>query len=98
MWKIVRGKIFLTFRPSGMPVRSPKFADDPALIALGLAMRRLREARKMSQENLALRAEIDRSYMSSIERGQQNPGVMLVRDIALALDVSIAQLFDAAGL
>ncbi|RYG58171.1 MAG: XRE family transcriptional regulator [Alphaproteobacteria bacterium] len=81
-----------------MPVRSPKFADDPALIALGAAIRRMREAQKLSQESLALRSNIDRSYMSSIERGQQNPGVMLVRDIAIALDVSIAQLFDAAQL
>lgn len=81
-----------------MPVRSPKFADDPALIALGAGIRRIREAKKLSQDSLAHMADIDRSYMSSIERGQQNPGVMLVRDVARALDMSIAQLFEAAGL
>jgi len=81
-----------------MPVSSPKFADDPALLALGSAIRRHREAQNLSQESLALRADIDRSYMSSIERGKQNPGVMLVRDIAIALDVSISKLFDTAGL
>lgn len=67
------------------------------LIALGLAIRRARRERDVSQENLALLTEIDRSYMGSIERGDQNIGVMHLVRIAHALDMTVTELvMDAA--
>ena len=56
------------------------------------------KARGISQEELAHRSDIDRSYMSSIERGTQNPGVMTVVQIAAGIGVSVAQLSAEAGL
>ncbi|MFZ3118561.1 MAG: helix-turn-helix transcriptional regulator [Variovorax sp.] len=81
-----------------MPSPSPRHANDPALIALGDAVRALRLARGLSQEELAHRSAIERSYMSSIERGTQNPGVMSIVRIARGMDVSLKELMEYAGL
>ncbi|MCZ2498931.1 helix-turn-helix domain-containing protein [Xylophilus sp. Kf1] len=81
-----------------MPIQSPKYAHEPSLIALGKAIRELRVMQRVSQEDLAHRASLDRSYMSSIERGVQNPGVMIVIKIASALGVPASAVFLQAGL
>jgi len=81
-----------------MPAPSPRHANNPDLIALGAAIRRSRLERKMSQEELAYRSEIDRAYMSSIERGLQNPGIVSIVGVAKALDLTVAQLMASAGL
>jgi transcriptional regulator with XRE-family HTH domain len=52
----------------------------------------------MSQEELAHQSGIDRAYMSSIERGQQNPGIVSVIGIAKALALTAAELMAAAKL
>ena len=79
-----------------MPVASPKHADHPSLIALGSAIRRVRLEKKISQEELAHRAGIDRSYASSVERGRQNPGIVLVLQIADALEITASELLARA--
>lgn len=81
-----------------MPIASPKHAHDPALVALGLAIRATRQTRNLSQEELAHLSQIDRSYMSSVERGIQNPGVMTVVRIAAAVGVTVSQLMAIAKL
>lgn len=48
-------------------------------------MRRLREEAGLSQEKLALEAELDRTYVSGVERGVRNPTVTVVARIAKAL-------------
>lgn len=82
----------------GMPSSSPRYADDPSLVALGDAIRRLRIERDLSQEELANRCDIDRAYMSSIERGKQNPGAMSLFKIAAMLDLTAAELMLEARL
>lgn len=52
----------------------------------------------MSQEGLALETLIDRSYMGSIERGEQNVGVMHLIKIAHALDMTVTELVMEAEL
>jgi transcriptional regulator with XRE-family HTH domain len=81
-----------------MPASSPRHANDPDLVALGAAIRSARRERVMSQEELAYRSEIDRAYMSSIERGQQNPGIVSIIRIAKAMELTAAQLMMAAKL
>jgi len=81
-----------------MPVPSPKYALDPALVALGNAIRTVRKAKGMSQEELAHRSQIDRSYMSSLERGTQSPGVMAIVNVAAGIGVTVTELFAEAGL
>jgi transcriptional regulator with XRE-family HTH domain len=69
-----------------------------ALVALGAAIRELRIARDISQEKLALIAEVDRSYVGRVERGDNNAAVLTLFRIASALDVSLAKLMQRAGL
>ena len=77
---------------------SPQFAGDPVLVALGEAIRRARTGAGLSQEALAVDAELDRSYMGGIERGEHNLTVMNVVKIAGALKTSPSALFEMAGL
>ena len=79
-----------------MPTPSPIHAGDPVLVALGKTIRTMRKERGISQEVLAADSEIERSYMSGIERGVQNVTVMALLRIARALDVSIAEMSTAA--
>lgn len=65
----------------------------PTLRTLGARVRSLREAKGWSQEELADRAGVDRSYMSGIERGGRNISVLKMVAIARALGVQPAALF-----
>ncbi|TXH62966.1 MAG: XRE family transcriptional regulator [Burkholderiaceae bacterium] len=80
-----------------MPISS-RHANDPALVALGAAIRRCRRAQGISQEELAHRSAIDRSYMSSIERGGQNPGILSVLRVAHAMNLTMTELMAEAEL
>jgi XRE family transcriptional regulator, regulator of sulfur utilization len=61
--------------------------------AFGAAVRRLRLKKGLSQEELADRAKIDRTYASGIERARRNPSLKAIGRIADALEVSLTQLF-----
>jgi transcriptional regulator with XRE-family HTH domain len=71
---------------SSMP-RPP--APDPILAAL---LRRLREERGLSQEALAYKAGITAGSLGRIELAQSSPAWATVRQIARALDVTMAEL------
>ena len=62
-----------------------------ALVARNL--RRLRVVRGLSQENLAADAGIDRSYVSRLERGLENPTVAVLEQLADALGAAIVEFF-----
>jgi transcriptional regulator with XRE-family HTH domain len=55
---------------------------------LGLNVRDFRRQQRLSQEELAHRADMDRSYISDLERGVRNPSVKALGRIAEALGVS----------
>lgn len=56
-------------------------------------LRRLRVERGLSQEALAVDAEIDRSYVGRLERAVENPTVGLLDKIVATLDADIGELF-----
>jgi transcriptional regulator with XRE-family HTH domain len=56
-------------------------------------LRRIRVKRGLSQEALAVDAEIDRTHVSRIERGIENPTVVVLDRLAKALDAGIAEMF-----
>lgn len=76
----------------------PSYAQDPVLVAFGAAIRRARLERSIPQEQLAHLSDLDRTYMSSVERGAQSPGVLVVVRIARALDMTVTELFAEAEL
>ena len=57
-------------------------------------VREIRLLRKLSQEGLALEAEVDRAYVSKIERTRCNPTVDVLDKLAAALSVKTVRLFD----
>ncbi|MCP5519238.1 MAG: helix-turn-helix transcriptional regulator [Verrucomicrobiales bacterium] len=67
---------------------------DPVLTAFGFSLKKQREARGLTQETLAEKAEIDRTYLSDVERGTRNIGIKNVVRLARALGISAAQLME----
>lgn len=63
-----------------------------ALVARNI--RKLRVRRGLSQEALAVDAQVDRTYVSRVERGLENPTVAVLEKLANALGADIARLFD----
>ena len=55
-------------------------------------LRRLRHARKLSQEELSFRAGVDRSYISQLETGVYSASVTMLGKLAKALDVEVGEL------
>ena len=70
----------------------PMLVRDKTLAAFGRNVARIRDERGFSQDKLAEKAEIDRTYLSGIERGLRNPGIRVVICIARALGVTVDQL------
>lgn len=68
----------------------------PELSAFGAAVRQYRAHLGISQEELAERSTLHRTYLSGVERGERNLGLVNVYRIAAALKVPAAELFDAA--
>jgi transcriptional regulator with XRE-family HTH domain len=62
-----------------------------ALVARNI--RRLRVGQALSQEALAVDAGIDRTYVSRLERGLENPSVAVLEKLAIALKAPIPELF-----
>lgn len=80
-----------------MAKRSPLYAGDPALVSLGMAVRAARMEMGLSQEALADAAEVDRSYMGGVERGEHNLSVMRLLKVCAALRLSPSALLKRAG-
>jgi len=59
----------------------------------GKRLRELREAKGMSQESLAHEAGLDRTYVSSVERGKRNISLENIERLAKALGIKIKDLF-----
>ncbi len=56
-------------------------------IQFGQLVRKYRKERSMSQEQLALLCNMDRSYLGRIERGEVNPTLEKIYELAIALDM-----------
>ena len=78
----------------GRPVGSTTYEPEPAL-AFGQAVRAARMEQGMAQEELAASAEIERSHMGKIERGEHMPTLALILRIAVALNRRAADLIAA---
>lgn len=57
-------------------------------------IRRIRKEKGMSQEELALKAGLNRAYVGYIERGERNPSINTLAKIAKALKVKLSTFID----
>lgn len=64
----------------------------------GQNLRRHRRAAGLTQEELAHRAGMDRTYLSDIERGIRNPTLMMMQDLATPLGIGVIDLLEGSGL
>ena len=60
---------------------------------LGMRVRYLREQKKMTLEDLSFEANVNKNYLSDLERGNRNPTVKILEKIAVALGITLEELF-----
>lgn len=70
----------------------PAMQNWPAIV--GKNVRKLRQQKKMTQEELAFESGIDLTYVGGIERGKRNPSLTVMARIADALSVPLARLMS----
>ena len=60
---------------------------------IGSRIKELRNSLGLSQEKLALKADIDRTYLAGVEQGKRNPSIKSLEKIVEALGVSFSEFF-----
>lgn len=68
--------------------------DNEFLRKFGKNLRRIRQEGKLSQEALSDKAEVPRSQIARIERGEVNPTINTLKRIADVLEIDVYQLFQ----
>ena len=61
---------------------------------IGQRIRSLRKELNLSQEALALKSEVDRTYMTDVENGRRNVSIEILQKIISALEVSFTEFFN----
>jgi len=61
---------------------------------IGARIKELREQNKLSQKDLAYSADLDRSYIASVENGQRNISIVNIEKVSIALGVSLKEFFN----
>ena len=67
---------------------------NPVTIALGLNLKRHREASEKTQVELAFDAEVERSRISKIECGYVNPSLLTLATLCYSLGITLPALFE----
>lgn len=63
-------------------------------VKIGLRIKHLREQAQMSQKDLSYAADLDRSYIASVENGNRNVSIVNVEKIAAALKLTLKDFFE----
>jgi len=69
-------------------------SDQALLNRLGQRIRELRNTSDFSQEKLAFKCDLDRTYIGSVERGERNISIINLQKIATALNVELHELLN----
>ena len=65
-----------------------------ANIKFGQHIAKLRKANGLSQEQLAFKCSLDRTYIGTIERGEKSATINSISKLAKGLNISLKELFD----
>jgi len=68
--------------------------EKQTLIEFGKHIRDMRKKANLSQEDLALSAGLDRSYIGGIERGERNVSLLNLKKLAIALGITMSELLN----
>ena len=68
--------------------------DKKFLQRVGDRIRRQREARGLTQEQLALSCGLHRTFIGSVERGERNVAILNLRKITQVLRITLGELFE----
>jgi len=66
--------------------------QDDLLLLFGKQLKNFRKDRNISQEELAFRSELDRTYISGLECGKRNPTLKILVKLALSLEMTPSDL------
>ena len=69
--------------------------EELQLKALGERLRKYRLEKGFSQESFAEKTQLDRTYISGLERGKRNPSFLIIRRISKVLEISEQKLFES---
>ncbi len=61
---------------------------------LGKKIEKLRQERELSQEKLGTMIGTSRTQINRIEKGQQNPSILVLRDLCIVLNIKMNDLLD----
>lgn len=64
-------------------------------IKVGQRIKELRKIISLSQESLANKADVDRTYVTDVENGRRNVSVEILERLISALDVTVSEFFNA---
>jgi len=94
----IRRGVRLLFWASLVPMTKMNSQETPSARSficteLGRNLKRLRIAAGKSQETVAIEAEVDRTFVSAIERGIANPSILTLSNICYVLGITMGELF-----
>lgn len=81
-------------KPDTKVASKPKPSPNPVLLALAVNLKRYRIAANKSQVELAFDVELDRTYVSLMERSLANPSVKTLAAVCHCLNITLPQLFE----
>ena len=85
----------MTHSPLTYLQQKRSFAGVNIRILIGARIRQLRNAKDLSQEQLAHLADLDRTYITSVENGKRNISIVNIEKICKALEIPITKFFSS---
>ena len=68
--------------------------DEDFLKQLGQRLKEIRQSKSMNQVDVCSRLNMDKTYLSAIENGRQNPSILTVKQILEAMNEDLGKLLD----
>jgi len=66
-------------------------------LKVGLRIKELRKKLKLTQESLAFKADMDKTYVNEVENGKRNISIVNLEKLIIALDTSIIAFFNSSN-
>ena len=68
--------------------------EDNILVVFGQRVKGLRKSKKITQEQFAKLCDLHKNYIGMIERGERNPSLINIQNIAVAFEISLSELMN----